>query len=71
MDQAWKSINGFIASSTSNFDQLKILFHTEIKEKTKKNDLMICVTRHDFYIKKSDQFSSIHFKKSKWNHFSL
>ena len=74
MNQAWKSINGFIVSSTSNFDQLKISFYTEIKKKQQqqqKNDLMICVTRHDFYIKKSDQFSSIHFKKSKWNHFSL
>ena len=74
MNQAWKSINGFIVSSTSNFDQLKIPFYTEIKKNNKnkkKNDLMICVTRHDFYIKESDQFSSIHCKKSKWNHFSL
>ena len=75
MNQAWKSISGFIVSSTSNFDQLKISFYTEIKKnnklKKKNHDLMIYVTRHDFYIKKSDQFSSIHFKKSKWNHFSL
>ena len=26
--------------------------------------------RHDLYIKKSDQFSSIQINKSKWNHFS-
>ena len=56
MNQAWKSMNGFIVSSTSNFDQLKIWFYTEIKKKKKKTDLMICVTRHDFYIKKSNHF---------------
>ena len=33
MDQAWKSINGFIVSFTSSFDQLKIYFYTEIKKK--------------------------------------
>ena len=36
MNQAWKSMNGFIVSSTSNFDQLKIWFYTEIKKKRKK-----------------------------------
>ena len=35
MDQAWKSINGFIVSFTSSFDQLKIYFYTEIKKKKK------------------------------------
>ena len=30
MDQAWKSINGFIVSFTSSFDQLNIKFYTEI-----------------------------------------
>ena len=49
MNQAWKSINGLIVSSTSNLDQLKISFYTEIK---KKKDLMICVTRHDFLYQK-------------------
>ena len=37
MDQAWKSINGFVVSFTSSFDQLKIKFYTEIKNKTKQN----------------------------------
>ena len=26
MDQAWKSINGFIASFTSSFDQIKSVY---------------------------------------------
>ena len=33
MDQAWKSINGFIVSFTSGFDQLKIYFYTETENK--------------------------------------
>ena len=37
MNQAWKSINGFIVSSTSNFDQLKISFYTEIKKNNNNN----------------------------------
>ena len=43
MNQAWKSISGFIVSSTSNFDQLKISFYTEIKKnnKLKKKKTMI------------------------------
>ena len=36
MDQAWKSINGFIVSFASSFDQLKILFYTEIKKRKRK-----------------------------------
>ena len=36
MDQAWKSINGFAASFTSSFDQLKIKFYTAIKKKQNK-----------------------------------
>ena len=40
MDQAWKSITGFIVSFTSTFDQLKISFCTEIKKK-KKNEKVI------------------------------
>ena len=39
MDQAWKSINGFIMRFTSSFDQLKIKFYTEIKKKPKKSSL--------------------------------
>ena len=35
MDQAWRSINGFIVSFTSSFGQWKILFYTEIKKKKK------------------------------------
>ena len=33
MDQAWKSVNGFIVSFTSGFDQLKIYFYTETENK--------------------------------------
>ena len=33
MDQAWKSINGFIVSFTSGFDQWNIWFYTEIKKR--------------------------------------
>ena len=36
MDQAWKSINGFILSFSSSFDQLKTWFYTEIKKKKKR-----------------------------------
>ena len=36
MGQAWKSINGFIVSFTSSFDQLKLWFYTEIKAKKQK-----------------------------------
>ena len=32
MDQARKSINGYIVSFTSGFDQLKIYFYTEIEK---------------------------------------
>ena len=39
LDQAWKSINVFIVSFTSIFNQLKISFHTEIKNKNKKSSL--------------------------------
>ena len=38
MAQAWKSINGFIVSFTSGFDQLNIWFYTE----TEKNILENC-----------------------------
>ena len=33
MDQAWKSMNGFIVSFSCSFDQLKIYFDAEIKKK--------------------------------------
>ena len=39
MAQAWKSINGFIVSLTSSFDQLKLWFYTEIKKKPEKTSL--------------------------------
>ena len=39
MNQAWKSINGLIVSSTSNLDQLKISFYTEILKKKGSDDL--------------------------------
>ena len=34
MDQAWKSINGFIVSFTSGFDQLKIQYSTRKPKKS-------------------------------------
>ena len=39
MNQAWKSINGFVVIFTSSFDQVKIQFYTEIKKKTSKASL--------------------------------
>ena len=42
MAQAWKSINGFIVSLTSSFDQLKLWFYTEIKKKTGKDIFENC-----------------------------
>ena len=39
MEQAWKSINGFIVSLTSSFDQLKLWFYTEIKKNPEKTSL--------------------------------
>ena len=33
MDQAWKSINRFIVSFTSNFDKWKIKFYTEFTDR--------------------------------------
>ena len=33
LSQAWKSINGFVVTFKSSFDQLKIKFYKEIKKK--------------------------------------
>ena len=44
MDQAWKSINGFIVSFMSSFDQWKILFYTEITKKRKSHPWKLSIT---------------------------
>ena len=46
MDQAWKSINGFILSFSSSFDQLKTYFYTEIKKKKPKTSSSKTVNHH-------------------------
>ena len=50
MDQAWRSINGFIVSFTSSFGQWKILFYTEIKKKKKSHPWKLSITIEKEYI---------------------
>ena len=46
MDQAWKSINGFIVSFTYSFDQLKIQNSTrKFKKKKKKKKTKIILEK--------------------------
>ena len=42
----WKSVNWFIVSFESSFDQLKIYFYTEIKKKKKTNTSSLKTVNH-------------------------